>query len=189
VTAHAPFRTEHNTKGETAMSIIPWTNRLARWREPSPVFGFRREMDRLFERFFNGWPELEERTEALAAWTPSTDIVENDDAFMVRAELPGVQPEKVKVELIGNYLQLSGEKEEAKEEKRENFFLTERSFGAFKRGIELPSTVELERITAEYDKGVLTIRVPKKATAKPKQVNVEVKPEQKTTKRVPVGAA
>ncbi len=150
-------------------NLIPWRNK-ARESEPglssndNMLQRFHSEVDRLFDRFFNE-PLRESRWLpewwGQAAWSPSVDLGETEDTITVRAELPGVDPQHIDVTLSGDVLLISGEKKEEREERREGYFHSERHFGSFRRSIPLPASVNPEKITADYDKGVLTVRLKK----------------------------
>ena len=133
-------------------ALTPWTGT-----------GLRREMDRLFERFFESpWAELP----ALGDWTPVLDVTEGKDAITVKAELPGVEPKEIAVSLEGDLLTIKGEKEQKKEEKDERQHRVERSWGAFMRSVRLPAPVDSGKVSAAFKDGVVTITLPKAPGAK-----------------------
>ena len=130
------------------------------------------EMDRMFERFEHRWPRLPVRFRYEdTATIPELDIRENTNSVAVEAELPGVDEKEVSVTLANGVLTIKGEKNQEKEEKGENYHLTERSFGSFERSVRLPDTVDDAKVTAKFDKGVLKIT----AAKKPEAVKVERK--------------
>jgi HSP20 family protein len=125
----------------------------------------RREMDRLFERFFDsepGWGALEVGGE----WAPKVDLSETKDAYVLRAEIPGVEQKDVQVALQEQLLTIKGEKSKEKEEKDEHYHRMERSYGAFTRAMRLPAAVEASKVTASFKDGVLTVTLPKTPAAK-----------------------
>ncbi|HEX3178900.1 MAG TPA: Hsp20/alpha crystallin family protein [Methylomirabilota bacterium] len=129
----------------------------------TPWTGMRRELERFFDRL----PEpLFEAFESSGAWMPKLDVSETRDAMMVKAELPGVEQDDITVSLQGDLLTLKGEKTLEKEAKDEQFHRMERSYGAFLRTVRLPSMVDATNVTAQFAKGVLTVTLPKSATAK-----------------------
>jgi HSP20 family protein len=133
-------------------TLAPWTGT-----------GLKREMDRLFDRFFESpWAEMP----ALGDWTPAIDVTEGKDAITVKAEVPGVEPKEIAVSLEGDLLTIKGEKEDRKEEKDERHHRVERSWGAFMRGVRLPAPVDGSKVTATFKNGVVTITLPKTASAK-----------------------
>lgn len=140
-------------------------------RQPADLF--RSEFDRFVERFFNepfgGFPF---GAPGASGWTPALDVVESADELTVRAELPGLQPEDIRIEVSGEMLVLSGEKRQQAEESRENWYRAERRFGAFRRAIPLPAAVDADRVTAEYDKGVLVVHLPRTAESRPRRIQV-----------------
>lgn len=135
----------------------------------------RREMDRAFERFFDPeWTFEPLMTRRELPWIPPVDILESDKEIVVRMETPGIDPKQVNISLVGGQLTISGEKKDELENKGLDFYQIERRYGAFKRVINLPDTVDPDKINAEYLNGLLMIKVPKLPAAKPKVV--EIKP-------------
>jgi len=131
----------------------------------------RREMDEMVHRFFEPLPEGE--SEELAVWAPRVDVEETDKEILVKADLPGVDPKDVEVTIREGLLILKGEKKEVREEKGKEYLRTERFIGRFFRALPLPLEADAEKIAAVGAKGVLTITIPKKASALPKKVEVK----------------
>ncbi len=140
-------------------ALTPWTGMMA----------LRREMDRLFDRFF----EPIEEVEPVGGWTPRIDLKETKDAFVVTAEVPGVNPKDVEVSLQERTLTIKGEKKQEKEEKGETWHRVERAWGAFARAMTLPAAVDAEKVTATFKDGVLTVSLPKTAAAKGKAIPIK----------------
>jgi HSP20 family protein len=144
---------------------------------PRDIFSaMRDEMDRVFERFESGWPRwptLFRREGAITV--PELDVRENTNAIVVEAELPGVDEKDVSVSLANGVLTIKGEKKHEKEEKGENYYLTERSFGSFERAIRLPDTVDEAKVEAKFDKGVLKVTAAKKPEAVKAERKIEIK--------------
>jgi HSP20 family protein len=162
---------------------------LTLWNKRSPVNGdldrLRNEMDRTFDRFFNEPLGLvEPKTLRAEGWIPPVDVSETDTEVTIRAEVPGIAAKDLDISVSGNTLTIAGQKQQQEEKKGEDFYRWERSFGSFRRFIELPDTVDASKVTAESDNGVVTIQVAKKPGVKPRQV--EVKPAGSMVKRVPV---
>jgi len=155
------------------MSLVRWNpaRDLAAW--PSNLFGIQREMNRMFDNFFDDTNRNEDY--ALTAWSPAVDIAEHDDQYVVKMELPGVNKEEVKITLESNILTIRGEKKQEKETKKENYHRVERSYGSFQRSFTLPTTVKNDKIDASFKDGILNINLPKAEEAKPKQIEVKVK--------------
>jgi HSP20 family protein len=107
-------------------------------------------------------------------WAPSVDIAETAEAFEIKAELPDVKKEDVKVSVEDGELRISGERKREKEEKGKKFHRVERSYGSFMRSFTLPPNVDEARLAAEYKDGVLNVRLPKTEQAKPKAISVKV---------------
>ena len=164
---------------------------LLKRREPvaiDPINGglsrLRDEMDRTFERFFReplGLGVIEPKLLRSQGWIPPLDVSETDTEVTIRAEVPGIAAKDLEITVSGSLLTIAGKKDETVEKQEENFYQCERRFGSFRRVIDLPETADAEKVTAESDNGVVTVRVAKKPGAKPKQV--EVKP---VGKKVPV---
>jgi HSP20 family protein len=142
---------------------------------------FRSEMDRMFDRF--GLPSVRRMFDAEPFFRyessfgfamPAVDVSENDKAYKITAELPGVTEKDIEVTVAGDVILLKGEKHQEREEKEKNRYLSERSFGAFQRSFALPDGVDRDKIGAEFAKGVLTLTLPKTTEAQ-SQKKIEVK--------------
>ncbi len=153
---------------------------------PDVLRSIRTEMDRLFDRFAGGWelPSLRRMFDVEPTFryesrfsVPSlaVDIAEDDGAYKVTAELPGMSEKEVEVVVSGDTLTLKGEKRQEKEQQDENFYLSERSYGSFRRSFIVPDGVDRDKIAADFSKGVLTITMPKTAKAVEQQKKIEVK--------------
>jgi HSP20 family protein len=144
---------------------------------PRDVFSaLRDEMDRVFERFEHGWPRWPARFRREGAITvPELDVRENANAVVVEADLPGVEEKDVSVTLANGMLTIKGEKKHEKEEKGENYYLAERSFGSFERSIRLPDTIDEGKVEAKFDKGVLKVTAAKKPEAVKAERKIEIK--------------
>jgi HSP20 family protein len=142
---------------------------------PRDIFSaMRDEMDRVFERFeHGGWPTVVRRAGAITV--PELDVRENTNSIVVEAELPGVDEKDVAVTLANRMLTIKGEKKHEKEEKGENYYLAERSFGSFERSIRLPDTVDDNKVEAKFDKGVLRVTAAKKPEAVKAERKIEIK--------------
>ncbi|MBV8120160.1 MAG: Hsp20/alpha crystallin family protein [Alphaproteobacteria bacterium] len=143
---------------------------------------FRGEMDRLFDRF--GLPSLRRMFDiepGSRPWStfsfsaPPIDLSEDDKAYKITAELPGLDVEHIDVSVTGDRLILKGEKRQEKEEKEKNYYFSERSYGSFQRAFELPASVDRDKVAADFSKGVLTITLPKTAEAQGQAKKIEVK--------------
>ncbi|MGI9629115.1 MAG: Hsp20/alpha crystallin family protein [Longimicrobiales bacterium] len=110
------------------------------------------------------------------SWIPSVNVEEKDDELLLTAELPGLSEEDITLDLENNVLTVSGEKAYSREEGKEDgrFHLVERSFGSFQRAFTLPRTVDAQAISADFDRGVLTVRIPKAPEAKSRKIQVKL---------------
>lgn len=136
-------------------------------RHTSVFDAIRDEMNRVFERFEGGWPRL---TTLPARWSaslmvPDLDVHENDKSFSIEVELPGVEEKDISLAVSNGYLTVKGEKKSEREEKKDNYYVAERSFGSFERSLQLPQTLDDSKIEARFDKGVLKITAPKRLEA------------------------
>ena len=146
------------------MALVPW-------KPFDELTSFRREMDRLWDRFFSERPALDMLEKG---WEPTMDITETKSDLIVKAELPGIDPKEIDISLTGDTLTIKGEKQQEKEEKEENYYRIERSYGIFSRTIKLPMSVQNDKIKASYQHGVLKITLPKSEEAKQKLVKIKV---------------
>jgi len=148
-----------------------------------PWYSFRSEIDRLFDRFSgSGAPSMRRLfepsrsvDETFGFNAPAVDVTEDEKAFKVAAELPGLDEKDVEVALTGDILTIKGEKRQEKEEKNKNWYISERAYGAFQRAFALPEGVDRDKIAAECAKGVLTITLPKSVEAQKQQKKIEIK--------------
>lgn len=147
----------------------------------------RSEMDRLFDRFdrfgFPSWssfptfpslPSLFDKS-TFSFNVPAVDVSEDDKAYKIAAELPGMDEKDIEVTTKGDMLVIKGEKREEKEEKGKNTYVSERSYGSFQRAFSLPDGVDRNKIVADFSKGVLTVTLPKSPEAQKQQKKIEVK--------------
>ena len=151
-----------------------------------PVESLRREVDRLFEDFNHGaWhlPFHRSLFDLEPAWhrmsslniVPAVDITEKEKAFEICVELPGLQEKDVEVSLANGVLRIKGEKKEEVEEKKKDYYLSERRYGSFERSFQVPEVVDVDRIEAAFSGGVLKLTLPKTAEAQKKEKKIEVK--------------
>jgi HSP20 family protein len=140
-----------------------------------PLFSFQREMNRMFDNFFRGWNEWPvARLESDTAFYPGVDVMETENEYRVKAELPGMDEKDVHVSLLQSTLTIKGEKKEETEDKGKDYHQIERHWGAFYRSIPLPTGIDGSKADASFKKGILTIKLPKTVDAK------------KETKEIPV---
>lgn len=149
---------------------------LARWE---PAFAGLDEMRKQFDRFFTTppWllrPEGMEESLTVADWTPSVDITETDKEYLVKAEIPEVKKEDVKLTVEDGVLTLQGERKTEKEEKGKRFHRTERTYGSFLRSFSMPPDADETKVAAEFKDGMLYVHMPKSEKAKPKAIDVKI---------------
>lgn len=141
---------------------------LTRRRFPS-VPSFRYEFDRLFD-------ELTDRSGGeWGSFAPPVNFFETEDDYIVEAELPGMSREDIRVSVEQNTLMISGERSTESEVEHENYYLQERSHGRFNRSFSLPASISTDEVSADYENGILRVRMPKMAEAKTRQIEVNVK--------------
>lgn len=148
-------------------------------RQNLDVFdAMRDEMNRMFARFEQGWPQLPSlfRSVDSPMMMPDLDVHETDGAITVEADLPGVAEKDVAVTLTNGVLTIKGERKAEREEKKKSYYLAERSYGSFERAIRLPDTIDEAKVEARFDKGVLKVTAPKKPEAVKAEKRIEVKP-------------
>jgi len=151
------------------MTLVRWRPRQD-WFPATGLLSLKDEMERAFDHAFGG--RVAERE---FEFTPAVDVVEHEDKFIVKADLPGMKKEDLDITFVEGRLTLKGEKKQETEIKEENYHRIERYSGSFRRTIELPSSVDHEKVSASYRDGVLEITIPKKEEVKPKQIKVETK--------------
>jgi len=134
------------------------------------LFDLQRGINQLLDRSF----ATPREDVALKAWTPAVDVYEDENAFLIKLDLPEVSRDDVKVTLNENTLSISGERRVENEEKRENYHRVERSYGQFFRSFTMPPNVNTGAINAQFKDGVLRLTLPKREEAKPKQVEVKI---------------
>jgi HSP20 family protein len=142
---------------------------IVRWEPFRELSSLQTEMNRLFNAAFDT-PST--GTPAARRWTPAMDLLETDEQFVLRADLPGMSEPDVSVELEDNVLTVSGERKGEQEEKREGFYRVERAFGSFSRSLTLPKGVDPEGVNARFDRGVLEVRIPKPERRKPRKISI-----------------
>lgn len=132
-------------------------------------------MSSRLNRLFNQ-PVLARTTEgeAFADWAPAIDVQETETEYLIKADLPAVKRDEVKVTVEDGILAVEGERKQEKEEKGKTFHRIERSYGRFVRRVSMPSDVDQAKMTADFKDGVLTVHLPKSAAAKPRTVDVQV---------------
>jgi HSP20 family protein len=143
---------------------------LARWE---PFHGASSLQDQL-NRLFNDVFERKSEESSLTAWAPSVDIYETEHELVVKADLPEVDPKDLDIRVENNILTIRGERKFEKKVNEENYLRVERAYGSFARSFTLANTVNSEAIKADYQNGVLTLSIPKREEAKPKQIKVTV---------------
>jgi len=159
-------------------SLIPWRSKSQPLPQRDdfldPILSLRREIDRMFDEIFDGFGGSAFRSTSLR---PAIDMTENEKELVISADLPGLDEKDLEVSLAGDVLTIKGEKKAEHEERNGGHYYVERRFGSFSRSVRLPFEVDDQQVEATYDKGVLTIRVPKPAEL------------QKSVRRIPIKAA
>ena len=148
---------------------------ITRWRPFRDLISIQDEMNRFFDDFFGHRLARVEWTEEF--WAPSVDVSEDKDNVIIKAEMPGMNKDDVKISIQDNVLTLKGEKKQEKQEKEErdaNYHRIERSYGSFCRSFQLPTSVKTDTIKASYKNGVLNIILPKTEEVKPKEIPINV---------------
>jgi HSP20 family protein len=133
---------------------------IVRWEPLREFSTLQNEMNRLFN------------TDALRRWMPAMDLVETDDNFVLRADLPGLGEDDVTIEFEDGTLTVSGERKAEHESKNEGYYRVERAFGSFSRSLTMPKGIDPESVTASFDRGVLEVRIPKPEARKPRRIEI-----------------
>jgi HSP20 family protein len=146
---------------------------LIRWDPTSEMVSLRDAMDRLFsESFIRPWFG---RGSFFESEVLTLDMYETDDEVVVEAAVPGVKPDEIDLQVKGNVLTITGERKEEKEEKKVSYIYQERRFGSFRRSVTLPTEVNVDNAEAEFERGVLTLTLPKLEAVKPKSIKITAK--------------
>jgi HSP20 family protein len=141
---------------------------LVRWDPIGELDSLQGDMNRLFDRFCEGrTPNGMSRR-----WIPAMDLVETDDHLVLRGDLPGMTEDDIDIEIKDSVLTVSGERKAEHEDKGEGYHRVERAFGRFSRSLSLPQGIDPDKVEAQFDKGVLEVRIPKPAEAKPTRVEI-----------------
>ena len=142
---------------------------IVRWEPLQDLASLQTDMNRLFNAMFDG---PRDSGAGARRWVPAMDLVETTDQFVLRADLPGLAEEDVKIEFENDVLTISGERRAEQREGQEGYFRLERSFGQFSRQLTLPKGIDAEGVTASFDRGVLEVRIPKPEAAKPRRIDI-----------------
>ena len=144
---------------------------LTRW---DPFREFSTLQDRMNRLVRDSFGEGREEALSTTSFAPAVDVYEDEHQITLKIEVPGIEEKDIDVRIENNTLTVHGERKFEKEEKEENYRRIERQYGSFTRSFTLPTTVDPEKVSANYDKGVLKVSLAKKAEAKPKQIKVNV---------------
>jgi len=145
---------------------------IVRWEPLRELTTLQNEMNRLFGSAFDTPTPGNGGT--LRRWMPAMDLVEADEHFVLRADLPGMSEEDVNIEVEERVLTISGERKAEHTETKDGYQRFERAFGAFSRSLTLPEGIDAEAVSASFDRGVLEVRIPKPEQVKPKRVEIQV---------------
>jgi HSP20 family protein len=150
---------------------------IVRWEPIRELSSLQSDMNRFFDAMFQA-PARGGQSSPLRRWTPAMDLAETEDAFVLRADLPGVSQEDVNIELEDTVLTVSGERKSEHDDKGEGFYRVERAFGAFSRSLTLPKGIDPEAIAAQFTDGVLEVRIPKPEQRKPRRIAINGEPRE-----------
>ena len=151
---------------------------LVRYSPVRELMDFERQFNKMFNtlgsRFGLTERNFDEEYEN-AVWMPLTDVFEDSENYFIKADLPGVKKDNVKISYTDGMLSISGERSQAKESKDTKFHRLERSFGRYYRSFNLPKEIKNDKIEAEFENGQLNVKIPKADEVKPKQIDIKVK--------------
>jgi HSP20 family protein len=142
---------------------------LIRWEPAREVDSLQSEVNRVFDAFFGNGQATPARR-----WVPAMDLVETDDHFVLRADLPGLSEKDVNIEVEERVLTVSGERKAEHEVSKEGYHRVERAFGSFSRSLTLPEGIDAEAVTANFENGVLEVQIPKPEERKPRKISIGV---------------
>lgn len=157
-------------------SLLPTFSRSTQDEEEHPFYTLQKKMNNLFDDFFRGF-DIDPHgfyASGLRNFTPSVDVKENEKEFIIKAELPGVDEKEIEVTVTDNTVTIKGEKKEEKEDKGNNYYYMERSYGSFHRVIPLSAETESNKADASFKNGVLSIVIPKSRSTKTKGTKVPI---------------
>jgi HSP20 family protein len=143
---------------------------VVRWEPFREMSTLQNEMNRLFNTVFD--TQAANGGSTLRRWMPAMDLVETEESFVLRADLPGMTEDDVKIEFEDGTLTVSGERKAEHETKNEGYYRVERAFGSFSRSLTLPQGVDAEAVTANFENGVLEVRIPKPEERKPRRIEI-----------------
>jgi HSP20 family protein len=143
---------------------------VVRWEPLRELGSLQNEMNRLFNTVFDTPPPGNGGT--MRRWMPAMDLIETDEHFVLRADLPGLDEDDIKIEIEDGTLTVSGERKAEHESKAEGYYRVERAFGAFSRSLALPKGIDPEGVSANFDRGVLEVRIPKPEERKPRRIEI-----------------
>jgi HSP20 family protein len=144
---------------------------IVRWEPLREFSTLQNEMNRLFNTVFDA-PTPANGGSTLRRWMPAMDLVETDEHFVLRADLPGLDEDDVKIEFEDGTLTVSGERKAEHQSKNAGYYRVERAFGTFSRSLTLPQGIDPEAVSASFDRGVLEVRIPKPEERKPRRIEI-----------------
>lgn len=145
---------------------------LIRWEPARELNSLQSEMNRLFNTFFDAPTGGDGGS--MRRWIPAMDLMEAEQHYVLKADLPGLTEDDINIELENNVLTVSGDRKAEQEQKGEGYYRVERAFGTFARTLTLPEGVDPDGIAASFDSGVLEVRIPKPEETKPRRVSISV---------------
>jgi HSP20 family protein len=140
---------------------------LVRWEPARRLETFQSDIDRVFDAFFGARP-----ANGAGQWVPAMDLAETDDHLVLKADLPGLDKDDVEIEVSDGVLTISGERKTEHTEREDGYHRVERAYGSFSRSLSLPDGIDAEQVKADFDKGVLEVRIPKPAERRPHRVQI-----------------
>ena len=140
---------------------------LVRWEPARGLDSVQSDLDRMFDAFLGT-----RRPNGGYRWAPAMDLVETDDHLVVKADLPGLDKDDVEIEVSDRVLTISGERKTEHEEHEGGYYRVERAYGSFSRSLSLPEGIDADKIEADFDKGVLEVRIPKPVARQPHRIRI-----------------
>jgi HSP20 family protein len=146
---------------------------LVRWDPFGEMVSLRQAMDELFENALIGTPGRQSGTQQPSSWGLPLDVTENEDNYVVKASIPGIDPNDLDITVLENTLTIKGELKDENENKDERYHVRERRWGSFSRSVTLPTAVKPDAVQAEYNQGVLKLTLPKTEEVKPRRIQIK----------------
>ena len=154
---------------------------ILRWDPFSDMVTLRDQINRMFEESMSRNTGRPAAPAPSRTWAPVVDILEDNDKIAIKVDLPGIKQDDIHIDLTGDVLTLSGERRFEDEERKDSYVRVERIYGSFQRSFQLGVPIEVDKVTASYQDGILTVTLPKSEAVKPRRVEIKASSDKKRT--------